>query len=409
MPFFGRTQEDIVSEIVSDLVNNTALTTAAPGTKARALTEAVAKRLATAYRQFDETILLSFIRHAEGKFLDWLGELLSLERRQPTRASVSAGQLVVKFYVETGTFGSINGGLDITLPAGVNISASPTTTGIAEYRLPVSVVLNRTRSEQYVPVESLASGSAASVGRYQLKYHDFNGIDNYTDLKVINTSSIDNGSDTETDASYRYRLSQQVVAAEAANSTSIRMAALAVPGVADVVLYPYAQGAGTFEVLLKSTTPTVSQSLIDAVQAAIEEKKGVGLYVIAKAPDTISLKFVISLKSRRTITSSEQTAITRDVRQSLKEYVNSLDIGESFSLAEAIQRVMEVSDEIQTMGITPGRPIDEMYYDEKADPDDPSFSKVDPPRDLSPIDATTSFGRIIIYPDDINAITISWI
>lgn len=353
MALFERSIDELVAETVSDLLNNTTLSSAAPGTKTRAIIEASMKRINQAYRVFDHNLVMTFLRHAEGEFLDWIGEILNLERQGPSRATVSADQQVVKFFVETGLFGTLTEGPDIILPAGTIISSSPFLEGNSargEYYLPVTVTLNHARSEQWVPVASFSTGPGANVGRYQLKYHNYNQIAKYKELKVINTLSIDNGTDVESDASYRYRLSKQVTAAEAANETAVRMAALSVPGVADIVTVPWRRGLGTFDIIVKATTPYVSDALLDSVTAAVEVKRAVGIDIEVAAPTTLLTQFQLHLFSRRALTRPEFDEINRLVKSAVTQYVNSLDIGEEFITNEAVQRVMEVSDEIKNMG-----------------------------------------------------------
>jgi len=383
MPIFERTTDELVGEVIGDILNNTAITSASPGTKIRAIVEACMKRVNRAYRTFDAEILTGFIRHAEGDFLDWIGEILSLPRLGSRRASASAAQGVVKFFVEGGAitnFGDLNSGSDIPLPAGTRISSSPigeTTIGTAEQELVGAVVLNRNLTEQYVSVTGIANGTSSNVGRFQLKFHDFNGITDPEKLKVINTAAIDNGAEEESDASYRYRLSKQVTAAEAANETAIRLAALGVPGVADIVTLPYHRGIGTFDLLIKATTPTVSLTLISAVESAIASVAAVGSSISVRAPDLKALRFEIDLFARRTLKRAEEDDITASVRDNLKLYVNSLDIGEEFIVNEAIQRVMETSDEIKNMG-TAARPFRFIYIGrERTDSDEFVFARME--------------------------------
>ena len=412
MPIFERTVDELTGFIVRDILNNTSITTTAPGTKMRTLIEATSKRLNRAYRTFDANIMMSFVRHAKGKYLDMIGEIFGLERITATKASADANSRIVKFYVENDVdkFGDLNNGNDIFLPAGVAISTQEPTASssrLAEFELASDTVLNKNLSEQYVSVVAKATGTYSNVGRYQLKYHDFNGIDHPEYLKVINEGAIQNGEEDENDPSFRYRISKQVTAAEAANETSLRLAALSVPGVADVVMLPYHRGIGTLDILIKATTPLVSDSLIAAVQSAVADKAAVGSSIVVRGPDPLALRFEISLYARRILTRAEEDDIANNVKRNLILYVNSLDIGEDFVINEAVQRVMDVSDDIKNMG-TASRPFDNVYIGRyRSDQDSFTYSKLVDQNGML-VDYSPEDDERIIVDTASDAITITW-
>jgi uncharacterized phage protein gp47/JayE len=330
------------------------------GSLARALLESYARHTNEAYQIFDLNLARAFVSGANGRFLDFIGELLGLERLGTAAAVSNAESKAVKFYVEEGIFGDINSASDITLPAGTIISTATDAEGIT-YRTIVSTVLLASQSEAFLSVEAILPGASSNVGTGLLQFHDFtNYADSLNDtLKVINVGGIFTGQDIETDTNYRFRIARQVTAAEAGNLTAIRLAALSVPGVADIILTPWARGIGTYDVLIKSITPTINETLIDAVQAAINEVTARGNSGLARRPRETGMSFTIKITYRDQVTDDIKDNIEALVKDNLTNYVNGIDIGEEFIINEAVQRVMETDERIKDIGI-PTKPFNDI-------------------------------------------------
>lgn len=361
MPLFAESEQKIFGDILYDVVNNTVITRSSPGSKMRALVEAVSKKLGAMYVRFDANIAQSFLNGASGKYLDFLGAMMNVPRLGETKAQVGSEELNVRFYVETGLFGDINGGASILVPAGTIISTGANSTG-TQYRLPIAVILAADRNSVYVPAEAVTSGEVANVGTNTLRYHNFNNyVDSVNDsLKVGNNAEIVTGHNVETDTNYRFRISNQVLLGEAANATAIRLAALAVPGVAEVVVIPQARGIGSFDLLVQSVTAKVPTSLVSAVQQAVDQKTAMGESGLVKPPVDLGLSVIGTLKARRTLSAAEEANLVSAVTQNITNYVNNLDIAEEFIVNEAVERVMATSDLIKDIGV-PGKPFDNLY------------------------------------------------
>ena len=236
MPLFAESKERNFSQIMNDMVNATNVTRASPGSKMRALVESTSRKMGRMYQVFDLNFVQAFLDGAEGRFLDFFGEMLGVSRLGEQEAAVTALDRNVRLYVEVGNFGDINGGASINIPSGVIISTALGGGGV-RYRTVVSTILDKDTDEGYVSVQAVRTGAAQNVGKNQLTFHDFTA---YTDsvnssLKVTNEADIITGGDLETDANYRFRISNAVVSAQGGNETSIRLAALAIPGVANTV------------------------------------------------------------------------------------------------------------------------------------------------------------------------------
>ena len=81
----------------------------------------------------------------------------------------------------------------------------------------------------------------------------------------------------ETDDNYRYRITQQCLTLATSNETAVRLTALTVEGVEDVILKPYSMGAGSFTVIILSDTNITSKTILDKVRNELALVHGYGI------------------------------------------------------------------------------------------------------------------------------------
>lgn len=346
---FEKSFERLQGETLNELISQTNITRTSPGGKARNLLRVINRKLNRAYQEFDINLLRGFLPFAEGQFLDYFGDMLGVPRAPAVRATAAAASKLIRFYVETGSFGDINSNADIFIPSGTLISTSPNNAGTV-YRVSTGVFLERSLAEQYISVEASEDGSTANVGQGTLVYHDFTNYSAAEGLLVTNDGLIDNGASIENDTNYRFRLSNQVLASEKANQTAIRLAVLSVPGVSDILLRPYARGIGSFDILIQAVIPNTPQPLIDACQEAIERIESHGVSGLAKSPLLTGVTFQVSVTWRADTTQDVRDQLRASIQAALQDYINNLDIGQGFFVNEAIERVMAVDSRILNIG-----------------------------------------------------------
>jgi len=364
MAFIRRTYGDIIDNALRQLTQETNITQLSPGAKARAILEIVSRQIAEQYQVFDVNLANALLTTARGEYLNYIGEIVGIERLQPIAAGTVSGSQNVIFYTNMPTFGSINGGNPITIPKGTALWTSETTVGSDDsvyYYVDEETVLPSAANQQAIPVTASQQGSTFNIGQDTLVNHNF---ENYSDfangtLLVRNRAAITSGRSIESDEDFRYRISKQVTASEMGNETAIRLAALSVPGVADVSVVPYVRGLGTFGVYIKSLDARVADELVSAVQDTVDQVQSFGNRGFALKPKEIGIEMVLSLTYRETITSRDRASINRDVVGAMYDYINNLDIGEDFIINEVIQRVMQVDDRIKNVG-TARKPIDDL-------------------------------------------------
>ena len=365
MVFFERTYDELIASAINELQANTNITQLSAGSKARALLETIMRETNNAYRVFDQNLGKAFLNGASGRYLDYIGDLFGIARLEAVPASADITQQVIKFFVESGSFGSINNSQNISIPQGTIISTIESEEGAndsIEYMVVEDTTLLASNAEQFISVEAVIPGSSSNLGVNVLVEHDF---ENYSDfinktLKVTNVAPISSGRERENDTNYRFRISQATTSAEAANETAIRLDILTVPGVADVSLIPHIRGIGTFGAYIKSTTTLVSDGLLESVQSIIDEKVALGNIGYALEPTLVGLEMVVKVNLTGNFSSDELTEIELAAINAIENYVNNLDIGEGFVQQELIKRVLQADDRIRSIGTTE-QPLDLIY------------------------------------------------
>ena len=361
MPLFARTFESLMADSLSDLASNTNITRLSPGGIARALQESFNRRLADAYNTFDLNLARAFISASVGQYVDLIGILLGLPRAVSVPASAQSDESVIKFYVDSGVFGDINGSQDIIIPIGTNISTDTNSSGTL-YTTTEQITLGKNQNTGWVSAQAVVPGENSNLGSNSLTYHSFT---NYLDvlnrtLLVTNVAPIANGAEVESDANYRYRIVNQVTAAEAANQIAIRLNILSNAGIADVILIPRYKGIGTFGAILKSTSPSVSQSLIDNVTASLLSVQAFGDVPFVMGPKEVGTTFALTVHYASQLSTDELTTIETDIQNNITGYVNSLDIGETFLVNRLVSQLFNISSSITNFGNI-GKPVDQLY------------------------------------------------
>lgn len=361
MPLFARNLADLTAETLEELSRTTNLTKLSPGAKARALLDAVNKRLAEAYDTFDLNMTRAFVSSAPGQFLDLIGQLLGVTRTSGIAASVSEDMEVVKFYVDTGTFGDINNGSSIVIPAGTLMSTLANEAGTL-YRLTSTITLPASGTEVFASVEALSPGEHSNIGANSLTHHSFTAYSDYGNetLLCTNLYPVANGANLESDANFRFRIANRVLEVEAANETALRLAALSTPGISDVVMLPRYRGIGTFGMLLESVTPTVSDALVDDVQARVSLVQGLGTIAYIRKPYEIGLSFRTTIQYKQRLDDVTLSSIEFDIEQIVREFIGDLGIGDPFVVNQLVGRMFAASDQIQNIGVS-GLPLEEVY------------------------------------------------
>jgi uncharacterized phage protein gp47/JayE len=155
----------------------------------------------------------------------------------------------------------------------------------------------------------------------------------------------------ETDDNYRARIVNQVYVVAGASLTSIRLKALAVDGVRDLVFKQYTHGAGSFTCYVMVEDPKNTRAIVNAVQGVIDDTKAYGVYAEVLSPVLIPVELMVRLVFSNDTASAEKATLRQNATKAVRDYMNNLNMGEGFVLNEAIQRMMDVSPKIRDLDI----------------------------------------------------------
>lgn len=152
--------------------------------------------------------------------------------------------------------------------------------------------------------------------------------------------------DGESDDNYRYRITQQCLVLAKANETAIRLTALLVDGVKNVILKPFAMGAGSFSVIVLSDEDVTSTGILENVRKAIQKVHGYGIRfnVVSPTLNYVSIKHRIFFKDG--VSTNDRQEIRYNVQAALLQYFSNLDVGEIINVDRITQLVMNVSSDI---------------------------------------------------------------
>lgn len=371
MPFFPRDEKEIVSEAIQRMGSQTKINQLAPGSKARFFLTTTAREQERQQSLFDANLLQPYIKYSEGKFLDFFGDMMNLPRLESTHAESINENFM--FYVQTGKFGDVNGGSPFTIPSGTTVStvqfeAALVTPGleaqpVIEYKTTREVTCEPDASYVYAPIRASLEGEESSVPRNSINTHVFIGysLSQLNSLKCTNKFSIDNGTDRESDDSYRFRLSSVFEAKEQAVYASIRLAALSIPGVNDIKLVNAEQGPGSFSLYVQSTSPTPSPSLLRSVSDAVNQVTSYGIRPFISAPSALGLELVAAVNWSPRATKEEIAIGYQQMRNRVEQYVNELDIGDSILFSDLISEMLAVAPKANRIGQDNVNSFEEVY------------------------------------------------
>ena len=150
----------------------------------------------------------------------------------------------------------------------------------------------------------------------------------------------------ESDDNYRYRITQQCLTLATSNETAIRLTALTVDDVEDIILKPYSMGAGSFTVIVLSNEDVTSKDILESVKTKLLKVHGYGIRYNVVSPTLTYISIKQRLYLNENLSDIEKQEIKYEVQLKLSEYLNSLTIGEDIIIDKITQIIMNVSPDI---------------------------------------------------------------
>ncbi len=153
----------------------------------------------------------------------------------------------------------------------------------------------------------------------------------------------------EADNNYRYRITQQIYVVARANETAVRLSCLAVENVRDIVMIPYAHGAGSFMVYVDVIDKNRVEDTIERVQEVIDDVQAYGVRGEAILPKMVMVDLSARLTFSEKISEQRASSLRSETQQEIKNYIDNLNIGQSMIASQLIHVIMRVDKVINSV------------------------------------------------------------
>lgn len=355
----------IASDVNSFITGQTSLTLINGGGIGKALVDGSIIGMSKGFAEANKAMLSSTPITASGPSLDEWGTIVGISRRQAKNAQVSVGERNFNFFVTGGrTFGDINGGKPIVVPAGTLLFPQvPARDGTAiRYQTTSTIVLSPAESIVYFGAVALSPGAKYNVPDNMVRFHNFTAYsDNINaSLRVTNVSSISSGQSVESDSDYRRRI-MSLFRGDQGSISEIINIIRSMYGVSDVLTLPEADGLGSVTLIVQGVTPTTSQTLLSNIQKAIADKfTSEGLAVYIRSPNYIGVSVDILVQHLPDTSESNKINSEYSLQRDVSRYLSELGVGSQMSINQIRQIVSGYRTQFKMIG-TPTDVVEAVY------------------------------------------------
>jgi uncharacterized phage protein gp47/JayE len=339
----------------------TGITQTSPGGKARAFTDAVASEMATLDSITYSNIAQTLLPYSSGNNLDYIGAIFGVTRLAAYNSSAEIGvdqpEGNFEFYVLSGTFGNINNGNNIVVPAGTIISTSSVSG--PTYSLDAAVTLLASDSSTYFSATAVQTGSAGNAAANVFTNTNFSNYSdsNYGSLLVTNNYGLIGGADAESDADYAYRINLKLQADNGAAERDLQLAILGTPGIQNVV---FERLSGTFNAYIYAISPVIPPSLLLTVQNIMDGIVSYPLVGTAMAPDLIGISLETTISFAAGTSTADQSTIIANAVTAATTYINNLSVGSAMVINTLANVIASADSRIVDIG-QPDQPIEAIF------------------------------------------------
>jgi hypothetical protein len=347
-------QADILAAL-----QGTGITQQSPGGKARAFADAVGNEMGGLESRSYAAIAQTLLPYATSSNLDFIGEIFGIPRIDAsTGSSVSSDNNFV-FYVQSGTFGSINSGNNITVPAGTILSTASAIGPV--YTTDGVVILSASAASASVSATSTIDGTAGNVLAGAITQHNFKGYTGfrYGSLLIANNYGVVSGGNAELDTDYAYRINLKLSSKNGAAEADITLAILLVPGIQNVV---FNRQAGTYLCYVYAVSPIVPTSTMLMVQSQMNSATAWPLVGTAVQPDLVGISLSTTVTFVSGATSSQQSSALANAQAAASNYINNLNSAnqQTFVINELAAVIIGADTNILDIG-QPNQPLNSIY------------------------------------------------
>lgn len=336
-----KTKEQMLIATLDSLQKNVGINSITPGSIARAFAEAIHSEIYDLYNSLKLSIEQSNLSTASGNNLDMIGSLYNVARR--SISSDLAFERVtgnVEFFLNT-TYSAT-----VTIPKGTMVFNDVNNYATLQYNYEtqgdISIPAGETRA--YGMAKANFADNNVTAARNTLIKHNFiapPGIIVYCN----NPKEIYSSVNSESDDNYRRRIISAVRGSTSGTAESIRFAALSIRGVKDAKIREASFGMGSCDIIIvpetQSGIATISQQVYDLVRTI----KPVGISLNLRIAEKKFIDVSATLVLREGVNNSVARGAENQAKIFLNRYLNSLSIGDSFSVSE-MERQMRLATEL---------------------------------------------------------------
>lgn len=346
MPVYQTKEKtEILRHALQKLQKKTPITSIGPGSVARGLAEVVINEIGDFYSIMDYNTAMGVISTAQGRALDLMGELYSVQRKQLGQVA-TLEQTVGSFYFyldEPHTS-------DIIIPQGTNVFTDADNYIGQEYSYATttSVVLPAGRTRVFVAIAPEFTDSVFTAGANTITQHNANSPEG-VHLRCTNPKTIAPQVGWESDENYRTRIIKAVRTTAGGTTEALRFAGLAVPGVREIKIRNTPYGLGSVEALVVPEQQSIAPEVLIQSNEELRKVRPAGVRLYVREPDYMPTDIYASivLEGRGFDTS----AITRRAEVGIIRYINRLLPGRPLVYNQLIQAILDSSELIQDVSI----------------------------------------------------------
>lgn len=334
---FTKPLDDMLSEALITLTERTGITSVGEDSISRLLVELPLAEIADAQETLDMRDKQFRITTADSFGLDWLGDLLGVERKTNTVGRTSESGM--KFYIDQPA--PVGG---YSIPSGTTVWDPENAIDIYYTTQTVTIPEGGTYALTGI-ISPFAGSSSSGIGT--LTMHSGTSA-----IKCVNLESV-SGTSEEEDAQYQYRLMGARLGRNGLLSDAIRTKLLAHPAVLDCIILPRKRGNGTIDAIVYTAESIPRAETLEDIENYMLTIVSDGISVKIYAPSPVIVDITVKIAVVQRNASSLSVDQIRQIAQTnIINYLNTLDLGETLYPDDIDRIVLSVSDNIVDMTIT---------------------------------------------------------
>ncbi len=294
---------------------------------------------------------------ATGEYAQAWHDLLVGPAPAASIASALDSDRVVRFFTRTGTFGDLNGGNDITLPAasqiwGTQRSQSGEEESEVRYELPEAEVLPAAASWKYVSARALSYGSIYNVGKGVLTSHNFTNYSLYPALSLLvtNDEPIVNGSDEALPETLQSNIARAQWLRVRSTEEKCLLLASSVAGVDSATIVRGLSSPNSVDVFVDSPSFVIPPSLLREVSIRINSQLLNNERVFVSPIPRLGFSLEAGITFRVGTTPEEEGIVFARLQALCTERFAQLGVGVSIDLQDLYYGLLRANPPLATLG-----------------------------------------------------------